>query len=916
MSQSSDGGAWFSQEVLLGDSTPFAHDGDDSQCENNADSEGGYNSVVASQQSRISIASAADGDAAPASQGAPASPSGWVSPDLEAVVPEDARPQRGRPRRPVVQDEMQLQVANALPAAPASALDLPTFDRHSIRHLSQEGALEAWGVDDKQIVGYLVDSLSKDAPDVFPSSSSGLAQQYVFSHRLESSRPLRSSSWIAEASAAGMDTVISPGVAKTYKARFIESASLLYLSSRVLYCSMARKVAQMIGQGKVTGIMLMFAGQSDEASSRLRVAYGSGQVQRCADPSSSSLAVQTESSRKRKETAPETAKIVQSELRVGMLLYHRSSKEYQFVTGLLPCTLDAVDRTTSEALHAVHKATYTLPGFGQHFMSLFRRNYVCHTQEKCSANEKQVNTARHEDKLPGQTPVSRLSLACDVHRAATIATRAFDLTKDDVSGLIAFAITERGSGRLSSLREIVGELCVRRLRIVRGGRFGGPGDEAYEHRKAVANLTLPVKNPVRGGGTMFRAGIISAYKQRSSWESFFNGDIRDKEFVYHYVDEGGPSDASIRERFREEAPTILLPRLMDVFPRHRWTCAHDVVRAALLLAATHDLLAQALPIWAKSLGADVAMTAQLPASADPGGGGDADAEQGYCSDVEGSGPNAEDQPLVVDGSLMLSKEQWPDYFKRMKVTAGTWARTKPIITLTIMAVAGQPLDTMMTHGLFMAGEQWEKLNDGTTLLSNERHYRLAVAHEAGPERACSAHVLRLLCSPSPWVALSSQNQTLSARSLAFRFLSRVSAGCFLYLAIPHSGFPFRLFKLLTTDPPCIDDILGVPECMRDDFSHDFITDFGDSLGGPESMAVLASVGDSVRCDTSRIETGHSFWQREARLKGTQVLADTHASVSATFVQHRQRCIEARFRRWAQGHAKRARGFISYDICNT
>ena len=100
-----------------------------------------------------------------------------------------------------------------------------------------------------------------------------------------------------------------------------------------------------------------------------------------------------------------------------------------------------------------------------------------------------MNAARRDDVAANQV---RLSLGCDVHRGATVSTRCFDLCKDDVSGLLALAITERGTGRFSLLKSILVDVCLRRLRIVGGGRFGKSGDEAFDHRQALLDVALPL----------------------------------------------------------------------------------------------------------------------------------------------------------------------------------------------------------------------------------------------------------------------------------------------------------------------------------------------------------------------------------------------------------------------------------------
>ena len=709
--------------------------------------------------------------------------------------------------------------------------------------------------------------LSTASPGNFSSNSAtGKALAYVYSNKLpETHRPLRTNTWKGEAQQAGVSE-------KLYKRRFFEMASLTFLLTRMFWASFAARVFKLIEETVFEGVLLVFIGQSDEASAKLRV----DNSDRASD-----VPGQQGNSKHRKNT--QTAKVLQSELRIGMLLRDRQTDAYTFMTGQVPCLLAAVDRGTAECLYQVHKDAYTMHGIPDEFVQSFKTVCTCHTQDKCAANEKLLNAARHDDKqreADAQVKrLTRLTFGCDIHRAATLTTRVFDLVKFHISGLLALAISQRGAGQFDRLRTLVGEACVAKLRIVRGGAIH---PEAFAFKKAFLDLVLPSGDLVNADTQCWRSGGMARTMTRYMFDQYFNGDIRDTHHVWHHVAVDGPSDEQICDGFLKEAAFALLPAMLDHFPRHRWTGAGKVICSAALFAGTHGLLHSVVPQWLdgrrSARGAAAAAEPAAPAVV----------SDGYVSEPD-------DNPVVAEfGDSGVSKpteETWSDWNSRMKVDAVQWALSNPAAALHVLAVVVQPLSRLIEDFLFLAGERWDTINDWRTTNGEGRRFRVLEAHRVRHERQCAAHALSLLQRHDQWGSFPVECMTLATRGLAFRSLARTIAGVQLLLVSPRQGFPCALFGLLE-DPGLAQQFALSPVCMRDDFSNDHIAKYGDALGGKESLFVLACIADSVRLDTSRIETGHSYWQREARLKGFQTVADSLPSISATWVLHKQRIFEA------------------------
>jgi hypothetical protein len=166
--------------------------------------------------------------------------------------------------------------------------------------------------------------------------------------------------------------------------------------------------------------------------------------------------------------------------------------------------------------------------------------------------------------------------------------------------MLSFAILQRISGRFGALRKIVGHLCRARLRIVRNRPCS---EEAYAHREAVLDACIPVGQMV-SPSREFVPKSVTAHIRRKSHTSLFNGDLRDEIWIWHHVGVDCTStDEELKDMFEESAPLVLLPNMVDYFPRHRWTGAADVMRSLALFANTNNLLVQSVRAWLGSDGA-------------------------------------------------------------------------------------------------------------------------------------------------------------------------------------------------------------------------------------------------------------------------------------------------------------------------
>jgi hypothetical protein len=804
---------------------------------------------------------------------------GYVSETLEpppvAIAEESslAKRRRGRPRKhvpvEVIDEEPISDVPIAQPAAqaPASAVEPDVV-------LAM--GLSFWPAKWQRISDGILDLIRQPEPERFTDSAVGRSLHHIFDKRLPLQGPvLRSSSWRAEAQAANV-----PGTKaeQIYQSVYFDTAAMVEHVSRMYWSALLGHIIEEIRAGRLHGHLLLLAGQSDEATSKLRTKYE--------DASSKQLGA-----------AGEPARVVQNELIVGVLVEDKKPNgRLRMITGSLPCHLHTVDRATSETLHATHRVVYEteLPGFGPDCRKNFDMTIISHTQDKCSANEKQCKAAGVD--AAGRTYLElNLPFRCDIHRTCTVTTAGYSIGNDHVSGCLALAIAERGPGRFTVLRKIIADICRRRLRIVRGHTLAETKPEAFRHRAAFVDLVLPRGGLVEKSGE-FRKGGMSRHLRRMAYDKLFNGDIQDVEHIWHHVPVGSPSDADLKEDFVKEAPLLLLPSLLKHFPRHRWTGSQQVFTDVALLANTHGILKEAITLWcdAKGVSAQPAVAA-LPAAA-------AAHDEGYMSE------DGTEQQLVVASSdvadyhymAAVQRPNWEKVNKKAKTDVGAWARSDPAAAITVLTLTGQPIARLMEQMLHRSGQKWDHQNDCNVAQGGARKYRVLEAHRNSAELLYGRAAARLLLSSEPWNVIAIRYRKKEFRSMAFRILMRHMGGTYLLMFVPHKGMPFSLFRLIEDESFAV-TLVREPICLRDDFTQGLITaknaeETPSNLVSHVTLSCLTSVAEVVRLDTARIETGHSFWQREAKCRGLQTAVDTFLAVSSTFVMHRTRVAQEQFNR--------------------
>jgi len=272
-------------------------------------------------------------------------------------------------------------------------------------------------------------------------------------------------------------------------------------------------------------------------------------------------------------------------------------------------------------------------------------------------------------------------------------------------------------------------------------------------------------------------------------------------------------------------------------------------------------------------------------------------DQGYISEQDDEIMGERQAAFQELPRAAVDSNVFVDFNTKMKGDAVKWCKGDPRSILIIMTTIGAVMEPMLRHNLYVSGAAWAQQNDANTLAGHPRNYRILEASTNFKEKRAALAALQLLCDAGRWVMLPLCQQTLRNRGLAFRILSKFTSGTFIMLYLPHKGCPYCFFKLLNRSSEDDEEIKRIRPCMRCDYTEDHIQTWsGDELFEEESRQSQGCVAEGARCETTIVETGHGYWQAEAKAKSLHVSAVQFPDLSAIATTHKQRILESRWKR--------------------
>ena len=219
------------------------------------------------------------------------------------------------------------------------------------------------------------------------------------------------------------------------------------------------------------------------------------------------------------------AKILQTQAELGLLYQNMApdgSKTHVWLTGSIPCALQAMDRSTGEAqLSCVLENLQTLPEL-KRLAEPFKLQVRASTTDRYSAN------TRTEEGLKAVYPAfTSTHLACDVHRCSTSIGNMLKVCQSDISGLLNTALALSDLGSVKKLRDALTSIFFEEMDVQYSEP---PKHETAEYRSQIFDLYLPVVGVVKSTQKMNR-------KRRFILQAMLNGYIMQPQ-VQHFCVRG------------------------------------------------------------------------------------------------------------------------------------------------------------------------------------------------------------------------------------------------------------------------------------------------------------------------------------------------------------------------------------------
>ena len=552
---------------------------------------------------------------------------------------------------------------------------------------------------------------------------------------------------------------------------------------------------------------------------------------------------------------PETvqlAKIMQTELTLGLLVHEPLTNRFLHVSGFCPQHLQLVNRATARTTRrTLLNSLQRVPEWDDVSQSFDRKVFMS-VADRYAANHLAERAILCKDMS-----WTRAAFACDVHRAATVNAKTLDLQSDDVSGILNTSLSQGDAGAVTALRCILTEILRERLSICYDAPPTGRCDEFREH---LFELCLPAQQP-NSGDFVSQPGhsFHRVQRQRLVLRRTLNGDLESAHIVHFCCYGCCSSPDETWERMVKHAVPALLPGKMPRFARSRWTHQMPALSWATLIAGHHNLLQPLIERFTgKPISDPVAAAAAETEGLEalmlewaPAFDADAEAPEIALPDLveEGAG-DAGDDPQRADGQAGLS---WAEKNKNMKAKSRKWAESNPfprlVVLLHVMALTGRVM-----HGfLNKSGRMWELRQQWLGAAGQPRTYRVV---EAALAKDIDEFMSKLhVCFRGCPALLPLVSRTLAFTSLLFRTLSRAACATHALLRNVRRQHPFKLFRHLVEDRS--KQLYEEPACARDSLAEQFVQWFAseDALRSDTAKATLQSLALEIECDIAGID----FW---------------------------------------------------------
>lgn len=507
------------------------------------------------------------------------------------------------------------------------------------------------------------------------------------------------------------------------------------------------------------------------------------------------------------------------------------------------CPLQVLDRQTARNMKSALEASLSLAGIEEVGRSFRHRLFMFCTDEFSS------NDLSQWAMQACRSGWLRVSTLCDIHKAATLQGKVFDLTGSCISSVINFALSMSAAGSVGKLQSYLSDIISSRFEL----KYGTPNlsQEAVDYREQVLNLYLEIPsdfaiNTADAVASRQRLRYTQKLRQREILKLFFNGDVRDCEHITHWAPQGQytDSDHALSVFLQFVVPT-LIPHACPIFPRNRWVGADSAIDYLGLLAGLHGLLKPLIDAYCGKTEAAGDNEGEVGEERDCGWDCIADLEKGPHAAGEpvpdGSGgemPFLEEAlvPAEVGGGGVGPEPgsgdkddagfDWHTYHKQLKTSVADWVRQvdgpSPAAQLALMRQYMSPVLKMLTAFLYISSKRWSRDQHCKSAKGMPRQYRMLLAHECSEPKKLLATSLDLLGKPP--VALPMDDWRQDVSTLCFCMLSRLACGAHQLFIWRLRKYPYALMSSLNGEAAAA-EVFNQKRCLQDELTHALCSEF-------------------------------------------------------------------------------------------
>ena len=443
-----------------------------------------------------------------------------------------------------------------------------------------------------------------------------------------------------------------------------------------------------------------------------------------------------------------------------------------------------------------------------------------------------------------------IHLLCDVHVAARIHGKVFQLMDRFVTGMQHVSRALSGGNTMSTFRRAVRRVMVKRLHLI----HVAPDREAQEYKRAVLDQLC--------GGDFTLAPL------RAALDKYASGDWR-KKGTWEYLARPGETRTSVLKAMLKDLVPLLAGHCPLSFPRHRWTGANHSLRDLGLLQCIHGFMQGAFAEFMSLVDFSLGRGPRF-------GGGD-----GEGLDVGG---DADADPELLPANSAEAK-------RAFRGKASEWINERDCDRdLMVLSVALDPIAGHMDRQIRCSSAEWATQQDASRMDLGSAGIRDLFSRSSWPllqaasletdqtffaDLAAAQAVEKFASWPPLW-------RTVETQALLFRLLSRQGAAVKELLVCKHRSFPYRLFNILR-DPDAAEDVLRSCPPSRDAYTASFLEAHRDDLSSPSALAELAAVVVNASTCTLSLESSNASVRRIFFVSSQQVSMPVMESVSAEFV---------------------------------